>query len=59
MECKCGFSTDMPKCNGTHKVVEQIKEKIIKELESLKIESSYTNALGMKLMAIKVVKDVL
>jgi len=26
--CGCGFSTEYPMCNGTHKVVKEIKDKI-------------------------------
>ena len=55
-ECKCGFTTDPEKqCNGTHKVVKAVKDKIAKDIESIKIESSITNALGMKILAIKAV----
>ena len=56
-ECKCGFTTDPKKqCNGTHKVVKAIKDQIIKDIESIEIEDSITNALGMKILAIKAVK---
>jgi hypothetical protein len=55
-ECKCGFTTDPDKsCNGTHKVVKSVKEQIIKDLESFEIK--HENALGMKTIAIKIVKD--
>ena len=56
-ECKCGFTTDPQKqCNGTHKVVKAVKDQIIKDIESIEIEDSITNALGMKILAIKAVK---
>ena len=56
-ECKCGFTTDPEKqCNGTHKVVKAVKDQIVKDIESIEIEDSITNALGMKILAIKAVK---
>ena len=56
-ECKCGFTTDPQKqCNGTHKVVKAVKDQIVKDIESIEIEDSITNALGMKILAIKAVK---
>ncbi len=56
MGCSCGFSTDYPMCNGTHKVVKSVKDKIIEAVEAIEIEPSITNALGMKLMVIDVIK---
>jgi len=57
--CKCGFSTDLEKnCNGTHKIVKAVREQIAQEIESLKIESSVTNAVGMQLMAAKVARVI-
>ena len=32
MTCACGFSTEYPNCNGTHKVVKSVKDKIIAEI---------------------------
>lgn len=56
-ECKCGFTTDPEKqCNGTHKIVKAVKDQIVKDIESIEIEDSITNALGMKILAIKAVK---
>jgi len=56
-QCKCGFTRDTDnKCNGTHKVVQAVREEIVKGLEALPVEYSITNALGMKMMAIKVAK---
>lgn len=26
MACTCGFSTDYPNCNGTHKIVKKVRE---------------------------------
>ena len=50
--CVCGFSRDIDKnCDGTHKVVRAVREQIAKDIEALPIESSITNALGMKIMA--------
>lgn len=56
--CGCGFSTEYPVCNGTHKVVKEIKDKIIAEIEKIPIESngSQLNAIGMKILAIDVIK---
>jgi CDGSH-type Zn-finger protein len=56
MACSCGFSTEYPMCNGTHKIVKSVKDKIIEAVEAIEIESSITNALGMKLMVIDVIK---
>lgn len=57
--CKCGFSTDLEKnCNGTHKIVKAVREQIAQEIESLQIESSVTNAVGMQLMAAKVARGI-
>ena len=56
-QCKCGFTTDPDnKCNGTHNVVQAVREEIVKGLEALPVEYALTNALGMKMMAIKVAK---
>lgn len=56
--CKCGFTTDADKnCNGTHKIVKAVREQIAKDIESLTIETSITNALGMQIMAAKVARD--
>lgn len=55
--CKCGFSADPEKnCNGTHNIVKAIREQIAKDIEALEIESSITNALGMKIMAANVAR---
>lgn len=55
--CKCGFSTDPEKnCNGTHNVVKAVREQIAQQIEELDIESSVTNAVGMKMMAAKVAR---
>lgn len=32
--CICKFSTEMPNCNGTHRVVKAVRESIAKEIES-------------------------
>lgn len=60
MQCGCGFSTEYPNCNGTHKVVKEIKDKIISAIENIPTESNgaQLNAIGMKLLAIDVVKKV-
>jgi len=33
-DCTCGFSTEYPVCNGTHKVVKKVKDKIVENLNS-------------------------
>jgi CDGSH-type Zn-finger protein len=60
MGCGCGFSTEYPECNGTHKVVKTIKDKIISEIEKIPTESNgaQLNAIGMKILAIDVIKKV-
>jgi CDGSH-type Zn-finger protein len=60
MPCNCGFSTDYPKCNGTHKVVKDVKDKIIEAIESIPTESNgaQLNAIGMKMLAIDAIKKV-
>lgn len=32
--CICKFSTDMPNCNGTHRIVKAVRESIAQEIES-------------------------
>lgn len=58
MTCACGFSTEYPSCNGTHKVVKAVKDKIITEIEKIPLESNgaQLNALGMRLLVIDVIK---
>lgn len=55
--CTCGYTTDKEgQCNGTHKAIKRLREDIVGKIEEIPIESSVTNALGMKIQAIKVVK---
>jgi len=56
--CGCGFSTEYPVCNGTHKVVKEIKDKIIAEIEKIPLESNgaQLNALGMRMLVVDVIK---
>lgn len=58
MQCGCGFSTEYPNCNGTHKIVKEIKDKIIAELEKIPLESNgaQLNALGMRMLAIDIIR---
>jgi CDGSH-type Zn-finger protein len=60
MTCACGFSTEYPICNGTHKVVKEVKNKIITEIEKIPLESNgaQLNALGMRMLVIDVIKKV-
>lgn len=56
--CGCGFSTEYPVCNGTHKVVKEVKDKMISAIEKIPLESNgaQLNALGMRMLAIDVIK---
>lgn len=58
--CGCGFSTEYPVCNGTHKAVKEIKDKIISEIEKIPLESNgaQLNALGMRMLIVDVIKKV-
>lgn len=58
MSCGCGFSTEYPVCNGTHKVVKDVKNKIIEAIEKIPLESNgaQLNAVGMKMLVIDVIK---
>jgi CDGSH-type Zn-finger protein len=60
MSCSCGFSTEYPACNGTHKTVKAVKDKIITEIEKIPLESNgaQLNALGMRMLIIDVIKKV-
>jgi hypothetical protein len=54
--CKCGFTTDEEKnCNGTHKVVQAVRDKIAQDIESIPLETgepnAQLNALGMRMLA--------
>lgn len=55
-QCKCGYSTEYPDCNGTHKVVAAVKEDIINKLENIDIDGSKLNALGFKMLAIDAIR---
>jgi len=56
-QCKCGFTTDAENnCNGTHKIVKAVREQIAKEIEAIEIQTSVTNALGMRMEAAKVAR---
>lgn len=56
--CGCGFSTEYPVCNGTHKVVKEIKDKIIADIEKIPLVSNgaQLNAVGMKILVLEVIK---
>jgi CDGSH-type Zn-finger protein len=58
--CGCGFSTEYPACNDTHKVVKTVKDKIITEIEKIPLESNgaQLNALGMRMLVIDVIKKI-
>jgi len=53
-ECKCGFSTDFPSCNGTHKIVQKVREQIASDIEAIEIGSS--NGLGIRMLAANVAR---
>jgi hypothetical protein len=57
-KCVCKFSNDAGgNCDGSHKLVKAVREQIAKEIESIEIEDSVTNALGMRLLAAKVARN--
>jgi len=56
MACGCGFSSEYPECNGTHKIVKSVKDKIISEIESIDISDGKLNGLGMKMIVIDIIK---
>jgi len=58
MSCTCGFSTEFPECNGTHKVVKKVKEQIIKDIEEIGLgeENDQLNALGMKMLILNKIR---
>ena len=57
-QCKCGFTRDLDKnCDGSHKTVKAVKDEITKKIDAIEIESSITNALGVKMTAIDIVKN--
>jgi CDGSH-type Zn-finger protein len=60
MPCSCGFSTEYPNCNGTHKVVKEVKDKVIAAIEAIPTETNgaQLNAIGMKMLAIDAIKKV-
>jgi 2-methylisocitrate lyase-like PEP mutase family enzyme len=56
-QCRCGFTTDPEnKCNGTHRVVREVREHIAAGIEALPIEDSVTNAVGMQILAAKIAR---
>ena len=60
MSCSCGFSRNYPECDGTHKIVKLVKNKILIEIEKIDIgdENNNLNALCMKLLVIDAIKKV-
>lgn len=61
MACTCGFSTDYPNCNGTHKVVKNIKLKLIEKINEIDLsakENETLNALGLKIMVTKIISEL-
>lgn len=57
--CKCGFTRDEEKnCDGTHKVVKAVREKIASDIETIDLGgASQLNGLGMRMQAAKVARD--
>jgi len=53
-ECTCGFSTEYPTCNGTHKVVNKVREEIARQIEGIIYTSE--NAEGMRMLAANVAR---
>lgn len=60
MQCGCGFSTEYPNCNGTHKTVKLLKDKIIEQIEAIPMgdDNNQLNAVGMKMLIIDIVRKV-
>jgi CDGSH-type Zn-finger protein len=61
MACTCGFSTDYPNCNGTHKTVKMVKTKILQKINAIDLstdENKELNALGMKMIILKEIADL-
>jgi hypothetical protein len=58
MPCSCGFSTEYPQCNGTHKIVKSVKDKIIADIEAIDISDGKLNGLGMKMLVLDAIKKV-
>jgi CDGSH-type Zn-finger protein len=57
-QCKCGFTKDLEKnCDGSHKTVKAVKDEITRKLDAIEVEASITNALGVKMTAIDIVKN--
>ena len=49
MSCRCGFTTDPSgECNGTHKIVKKVREKIANDISNAVIESAGDSAATMK-----------
>jgi hypothetical protein len=60
MACTCGFSTDYPNCNGTHKVVKMVKAKMLQKINEIDLstdENKELNALGMKMIVLKTISE--
>jgi CDGSH-type Zn-finger protein len=61
MACSCGFSTDYPNCNGTHKVVKMVKTKMLQKINAIDLstdDNKELNALGMKMLILKEIADL-
>jgi hypothetical protein len=47
MKCQCGFTTDPDgNCNGTHKVVRAVRDKIVYDIENISIIREDTGNTG-------------
>lgn len=59
-ECLCGYSTDYPNCNGTHKAIKKLKQDIIDKINDIDLEEDgfQLNAVGMRMLAIKAVDEI-
>lgn len=58
-KCKCGFTTDEEgNCNGTHKVVKAVREKIAQDIEELSFgeDNNQVNGYGMRMLAADVAR---
>lgn len=48
MACTCGFSTEYPNCNGTHKVVKMVKTKILQKINAIEFDSEDIKSAVLK-----------
>jgi hypothetical protein len=58
MPCSCGFTTNQDNtCNGNHKIVKSVKDKIILNIEKIKESLGTTAELSVLEKVILVIKE--